>query len=98
MNVSWDLGAHMDNGKIMVNTGRAIVSPDGDVSTYEGYRDTIRIARSKAEIVLGDKTMDRIWRGIFELNRWKTFSFDTDVAYFAIPGFRNGPFASVFIS
>ena len=88
------LGAHIDNGKIMVNTGRAIVSPDGDVSTYEGYQGHNTYCRSKTEIVLGDKPWTES-DGAFLIEQIKTFSFDTDVAYFAIPGFcALAPFAS----
>lgn len=88
------LGAHMDNGKIMVNTGRAIVSPDGEVTTYEGYQGHNTYCRSKAEIVLGDKP----WTekdGAFLVEQMRTFSFDTEIAYYAIPGFiALAPFAS----
>jgi hypothetical protein len=38
------VGAHLDDGHAIVNTGRAIVTPDGRVSTYEEYNGHIHTA------------------------------------------------------
>src|SRR5690606_38242282 len=46
------LGAHVDGKQIVVNTGRAVVAPDGSVSRYELYNGKNVYCRSKSEIVI----------------------------------------------
>ena len=88
------LGAHVDGDKIMVNTGRAVVSPDGIVSRYENYSGNNVYCRSKSEIVISADpwTEDD---GAFFVDQIRTFNFNSEAAYFAIPGFcAIAPFAS----
>jgi 5S rRNA maturation endonuclease (ribonuclease M5) len=88
------LGAHVDGKQIVVNTGRAVVSPDGTVSRYELYNGKNVYCRSKSEIVISAEP----WTeedGQFFVDQIRTFNFNTESAYLAIPGFcALAPFAS----
>ena len=88
------LGAHVDGKQIVVNTGRAVVSPDGTVSRYELYNGKNVYCRSRSEIVISAEP----WTeedGQFFVDQIRTFNFNTESAYLAIPGFcALAPFAS----
>jgi hypothetical protein len=88
------LGAHVDGKQIVVNTGRAVVAPDGTVSRYELYNGKNVYCRSKSEIVISAEP----WTeedGQFFVDQIRTFNFNTESAYLAIPGFcALAPFAS----
>jgi hypothetical protein len=88
-------GAHWDGDRIVVNTGRAICSPDGTVDTYESYRGPNTYCRSKIELKID---IEPAWTrddGLNFLRQLQTFTFDSELAYYAIAGFcAVAPFAS----
>lgn len=87
-------GAHWDGDRIVVNTGRAICSPDGTVDTYESYRGPNTYCRSKIELKIEADPWTRD-DGLNFLRQLQTFSFDSELAYYAIAGFcAVAPFAS----
>ena len=88
------LGAHVDGKQIVVNTGRAVVAPDGTVSRYELYNGQNVYCRSKSEIVISAEPWTEA-DGQFFVDQIRTFNFNTESAYLAIPGFcALAPFAS----
>ena len=88
------LGAHVDGKQIVVNTGRAVVAPDGTVSRYELYNGKNVYCRSKSEIVISAEPWTE-GDGQFFVDQIRTFNFNTESAYLAIPGFcALAPFAS----
>ncbi len=88
------LGAHVDGKQIVVNTGRAVVAPDGTVSRYELYNGKNVYCRSKSEIVISAEPWTET-DGQFFVDQIRTFNFNTESAYLAIPGFcALAPFAS----
>lgn len=79
------IGAHIDDKAVVINTGRAIVTPDGSIENYEGYSGKNVYVRSKVELIIGEKP----WAesdGANLLTQLKTFSFEQNISYPVILG------------
>lgn len=89
------VGAHMDDGHAIVNTGRAVVYPGGKVITYEEYTGKNAYCRSPIELKI-DATAWTREDSVFFIKQLKTFSFESEISYYAIAGWcAIAPFASL---
>jgi len=88
------VGAHIDAGHAIVNTGRAIVTPSGSVSTYEEYTGENTYCRSRLELKIQGTPWTRD-DSINFLRQLQTFTFENELAYYAIAGYcAIAPFSS----
>jgi hypothetical protein len=89
------VGAHMDDGHAIVNTGRAVVYPGGKVVTYEEYTGKNAYCRSPIELKIDAPAWTRE-DSVFFIKQLKTFSFESEISYYAIAGWcAVAPFASL---
>lgn len=89
------VGAHLDEGHVVVNTGRSIVYPGGKVFTYEEYDGKNAYCRSPIELKIDAPAWTREDGANF-IKQLKTFTFENKIAYYAVAGWcAVAPFASL---
>ena len=88
-------GAYKDDAGYIVNTGIALASPCGAVSTYEEYTGRLAFTRAKVELKIDAEPWTEA-DGRFLYDQLKTFGFDQPLAYYSIIGFcALAPFAPI---
>jgi len=89
------VGAHLDNGHAIVNTGRAVVRPGQKAVSYDDYEGDNAYCRSHIELKVDGEPWSRDDSAYF-IKQLKTFTFESNIAYYAVAGWcAVSPFASI---